>query len=202
MTVLLDDKPLDSAPDRLADALEAARQRLGSGGRVVVEVHLDGKPLTGADLDDPARQPLDGHDLRLYSADAKTLALSILDQVRERLGEARTLQADAADLLRQDRAQDGLRKVGSAIEVWLQVQQAASQSAGLLGVDLDALRFDGKSIPDIVNDLLDQLRELKGMIEAGDTVGLADALLYEWDGSVDRWVGVIDALSAKIESPA
>ncbi|MEM9296103.1 MAG: hypothetical protein AAGA57_09905, partial [Planctomycetota bacterium] len=166
----------------------------------VVEVQLDGQALTGEDLDDPARQSLDGRDLRLSSADATTLALTTLDQVRDRLSEARTLQAEAADLLRQDQAQDGLRKVGSAIEVWLQVQQAASQTAGLCNVDLDSLQHDGKTIPDSIQDLLEQLRELKGMIEAGDTVGLADALLYEWDGSVDRWTGVIDAVANRIQS--
>ncbi|MEM9295250.1 MAG: hypothetical protein AAGA57_05555, partial [Planctomycetota bacterium] len=136
MPVLLDDQPLASSPDKLVDALEAARQQLGPTGRIVVEVQLDGQHLTGEDLDDPARQSLDGRDLRLYSADATTLALTTLDQVRDRLSEARTLQAEAADLLRQDQAQDGLRKVGSAIEVWLQVQQAASQTAGLCNVEI------------------------------------------------------------------
>jgi len=114
--------------------------------------------------------------------------------VRTQRGEARVLQAEAADLLQRDQPGEALNKVSAAIEAWLATQQVVVQSASMLGIDLDQFEVEGRELTDTVNELADQLKELRELIQLGDMIGLADALAYEWPGITDRWDAVLGTL--------
>jgi len=201
MAVYLDDQAAQIDGETLGAVLGAAQADLDARGRIVVEVRVDGESLTGSQLDERWEQAVADHEVKLYTADPASVAIEPLEQVRDRLGEAQTLQADAADLLQQDRGAEAFAKVAEAMSVWQQAQQAVSKSAQLLRLDLDNLTVEGRSVPELTDQTLAQLQELKGLLEGGDPVGLADALAYEWPEVTRRWEVLIGEIIATIESP-
>ena len=194
MSIYLDDDAVDFAGDDLASVLEQAREALAGSGRLVVEVLLDGKVLDPDGLDAEQNTPVADSEWRLYTANPRELAVATLQQVAERLNDARQAQAEAAELLQQDRPADAMKHVTVAIEAWQQTQQAVLYSATLVGIDLDGRAVDGQPVDQIVLLLLDQLKELRELLSAGDTVAMADALAYEWPQTIDRWQVLIGKL--------
>ena len=202
MPIYLDNREVDLAGEALGQVLAAARDHLQPQGRVVVEVELDGQPVGGQDLDARQDEPVGQRELRMTSVDPRRLAVDTLNQVRDRLGEAQGLQETAADLLQQGRQSEALQRVASAIDIWLQTQQAVLHSAVLVGVDLDQIQVQGQDSGHITAQLLERLQELKQNITDGDSVALADALQYEWPAMVGQWDALIVALTGRIEPQA
>ncbi len=197
MAILLDGQPVDAAGPNLGAALEHAQQQLAESGRIVVEVIVDGASLDGDAIEQRLGEALGDAEVQLVSADPAEIAADALVGVRDQLGEARVLQAEAADLLQRDQPADGLQKVTESINAWLNTQQAVLQSATMLGVELDTFSVDGHDLTDSVNELAAHLKELKELITSGDIIGLADALAYEWPDITDRWDALLAALLDK-----
>lgn len=202
MAIYLDDQPVQLEGADLGTVLEAARRRVEPQGRVVVEVRLDGAEVVGDELDRQRAAPVAAADLRLYTAAPRELAAATLEQLGPRLADARAAQSEAAELFQQDRAGEAMRRVGDAIEAWRQTQQAALQSAMLLGIDLERRTFEGQPIQAFTQELLERIRALRDAISAGDTVTLADALAYEWPELTDRWERLIQELLETVRSEA
>ncbi len=165
---------------------------------MLVEVRLNGNVVTGDALDEHAEKSIDNADLRLYSADPIALSLSILNQIEHRLADAEAMQQEAAELLQRGESQAGLIKVGAAVEPWLQTQQAVLQSAALTGVTLDTLEVDGKPLQACITELVTRLKELRDLVNAKDTVALADVLQYEWPETTQRWRSLVGVLKDQI----
>jgi len=202
MAVYLDDQASELGGPTLGAVIDAAKADLDATGRIVVEVRVDGESLTGSQLDARWDDAVANREVKLYTADPASLAIEPLEQVRDRLGDAHTLQADAADLLQQDRGAEAFAKVAEAMSVWQQAQQTVSQSARLLRLDLDNLAVEGRTVPELTDQTLAQLQQLKALLESGDPVGLADALAYEWPELTTRWEAMIGELIATIEGSA
>lgn len=200
MTVFLDDVAVQLDGERLGEVLISAQQRLEPAGRIIVEVKLDGKAVVGDDVADRQEEPLSDRDLRMTSADPRELTLMTLTQVREELDTLRQLQSEAAEQLQQDQPAEALRQFGEALNVWLAVQQAVLHASQVMDIDLDAMIVADQTLADRVEQLRQQLEEVKDMIVHGDTVALADALAYEWPQTVDRWDALISQLIDQIES--
>jgi len=192
-------QPTEGDLSHLGGVLAAAKQHLEPEGRVVVEVALDGKTLDAQDLERQDELTLAGKEVRLYTAEPRTLATETLEQVRAALTHAGDLQEEAADLIQQDEGQQALEKVGEAVQIWLQVQQAVQNAAVLVGVDLDTVEVDGEPMTSFTNELIDRLGALKEAIANQDTVGLADTLGYEWPQIGERWDRLIGELIRRIK---
>ncbi|MEM1211340.1 MAG: hypothetical protein AAGI68_03485 [Planctomycetota bacterium] len=202
MPIRLDDAPLTTDGPRLRDAIAAAVLTLQNQGRMLVEVKIDGDTVPEAQLEDRADDSVEASQVELFSANPTALTTSVLEQCRGRLDDARDLQEDAAELLQRDQVGDGLSKLGDSIEPWLQTQQAVAQSAVIAGIDLNTFDLDGQPLIASIEALLTQLKDLKQLIEAQDTIALADALAYEWPETTDRWDKLLAALIDRIESGA
>lgn len=200
MATYLDDQAVELPGDDLGTVLAAARQRLEGDGRVVIEVAMDGQTLSAEELEHQDQLPVPADsEVRLYTADPAALSVQTLEQVRAGLSHAADLQDQAADLLQQDQTRAAMEKVGQVVEIWLQVQQAVLHAAMLTGVNLDELKVDGVPLSESTQDLIDKLHALKDAINQQDTVGLADALGYEWPEVVDRWDRLVGELIARIQ---
>jgi hypothetical protein len=189
MKIYLDDEPATfSAPD-LAGILTAAQQQLAPAGRSVVEIQIDGQVISGDDINRylDGRSSLGDASIHLYSADPRVLAVEVLQQVQQQLDVARDEQAAAAEAFQQDNTADGIAHVGSAINIWLQVQQAVTYGSAMANVKLDEKSFEGQSVPQHIQNLLDQIRQLRDLLAQRDTLGLADMLAYEWAPTLDLW---------------
>jgi hypothetical protein len=197
MQIYLDDVAVEVEGSLLGELLQGAAAQLSEAGRIVAEVQIDGQGLSPEGLQEASAKTPAG-EVRLISADGSKLALDVLEQVQGRLGETREEMAAAAELLQQDRMTDAMAKVGSAMGVWQQVQQAVSQSATLMRIDLDSIEYEGKSIAEWSNTLLEQFQQLRSGIEAADTVALSDALAYEWPEQIGHWQGILGRLMTRI----
>ena len=191
MSIYLDDESVELPGNDLDAVLKEVRQRLVDSGRIVVEIQRDGQAIASSELDSPQDTPIGHSEWRLYTAEPRELAVATLRQVPQRLSDAQEAQAAAADLLQQDRPADAMTHVAEAVEAWQQAQQAMLYSATLVGIELDGKSVDGEPVSQTVSILLDQLKELRELIAAGDTIGMADALAYEWPRTVERWQALI-----------
>lgn len=199
MAIFLDDKPTELTGSSLVEILASAGESLAANGRVVVEVMVDGKAVTGDALGDYQNTDLSSTEVRLTSADPKALAVSTLNQVREQLPLAGTLHEQAAEQLQADKPTEALQHIAEAIEVWMMTQEAVQGSAGVVGLGLDDVKVDGEPMSAFTDELIQQLNSLKDLIVSKDTVALADALAYEWPAIVQRWDELIETLIAEIE---
>ena len=199
MAIFLDDEAVRLEGSSLADVLQSAQQKLECHRRVIVEVQLDGQALSGDQIEQQQTSDVSAAELRLYSANPAEVAVETLEQVRYRLASVRQTQADAADMLQQDRSAEALQKVAESVEGWMQTQQAISMAASLTGISLEQLNVDGQPVSDITNNLVAALTNMKDLLAAGDTVAMADALAYEWPEYVDTWDRLVERLIDKLE---
>ena len=179
--------------------LEAAREHLQSRGRMIVEVRLDGRTIPAGELDDRRGTSISEVEVRLYSAEPRELAALTLRQARLQLSEASTAQVEAAELLQQDEPSEALARIGLAMGAWQHAQQAVLRGSQLVELNLDELTFDHQPVTKMVSDLLEQFQTLKQLITRDDTLGLADALAYEWPETTDRWDRLMEHLAIRIE---
>ena len=182
----------------MRELLATVSQSLAPSGRVVVEVRVDGEPITGPALDDD--QPTTaGSDIRVYSARPSDLVVGILEEVRAQLSASQQMQQQAAEFLQQDEPAKAMDLVKESINGWLQAQQAVGQSAQLLQLDLQAIVVDELPVIERMNELIASLTELKDIVVANDFVALADALQYEWPDITQRWDAALGAIIKHVE---
>ena len=191
MSIYLDDEPVELPGPDLAAALGQAQDRLGDPGRLIIEVQRDGQALSPAELDAAQDAPVAGSEWRLLTAVPRELAVATLQQVVQRLDDARQSQLAAAELLQQDQIAEAMKRVAEAVEAWQQTQQAVLYSATLVGIELGGRSVDDQPVDQTISLLLDQLKKVRDLLGAGDTVGLADALAYEWPETIDRWQALV-----------
>jgi len=199
MPIFLDDQPVDLPGESLGAALDAAGKRLHASRRLIVEVQFNGELIPGDQLPRQRAQALGDHELRLYSADPRELAVDAIRQARLLLSQASSAQIEAADLLQQDDPAQALERIGLAMGAWQQAQQAVLSGSLLVDLDLDSLTFDDIPVATIVDDLLTQVKQLKQLITDKDTLALADVLAYEWPATTDRWDQLMAHLADTIE---
>lgn len=200
MPIYLDDELVQLQGTDLKSVLSEATHHLADRGRIVVEVQVDGQPLIDDALDERYKTALAESEIRLYSANPQELAVMTLQQVKGKLEDARQAQSQAASHLQEDRLELAMQDVMRTIEVWQQTQQAVLRSAQLLGIDLDSREVAGQSVPDMTSALLEQVTDLRTILETGDTVGLADAMAYEWPATVQKWETLISEMIEWIDS--
>lgn len=194
MPVYLDDETVRLDGKNLGGILTAAQRRIDSSGRVIVEVQLDGRSLVGDELVTKQQESIADGELRLYTADPKILSIGVLEQARLALDQARQCQENAAERFQQDQPVEAMEQITLALDIWQQTQQAVLQSAQLFGLPLDDVRFDAQPLSSMTDALIEQLKVLRNLLIANDSVALADALGYEWPDTIDRWQTMIGQL--------
>ncbi|MBI1335928.1 MAG: hypothetical protein GC164_03085 [Phycisphaera sp.] len=202
MTIHVDDKALSPQPKKdqtLGQVIETVGKGLSRSGRIIVEVRRGEESLTGKGLETQMSAPTGDEDIHLVSAPRDELISQTLDMVRSRLTDANNLQADAARLLQQDQLQQAMQAISSVLEAWTQVQQAVLQSVHLASLPLEHIEADGEKLEELANALIDQLKQVRDLLKAGDTVALADALQYEWPTMTQRWDRMIGAIITTVQ---
>lgn len=204
MKAFLDRAALPLPAHTVAAAISAGRQHAAAAGRVIIEVKLDGRPLSDEELDSPSDLPLPDSTLELFTADAAALVRSSFADVADHLGQARQDQADAARCLHAGEIQESLGKLQSALTCWEALQQVIRQGPALLRVPLEAIVLpDGAgrqlSILDRVNALAGDLAAIRSALETRDWSALADALDGDLDTAASVWQGLLLAMSERLK---
>jgi len=198
MEIFIDGEPVALTCDDLEAALEAANGHLSPTGRIIVEVEADGRTLTGEELEKQRSTGGVPNRLNLQSADPRELVIEALEQVREGLVEAQRHQIEAAKSLQRDDAVQAMDKIRVAVDRWQDLQRVVVQTGSLVRKDIGAIRVANGSVEDAVVALADRLKDLSSLLATGDTVGLADELMYVWPGICEQWERTLEAIITEV----
>ncbi|WP_432800148.1 hypothetical protein [Poriferisphaera sp. WC338] len=199
MNVIIDDVPVALSGSTLSEVVESAREHLADDGRIVVEVEWDAQVLQGDDLAATMSKSVDGHSVRLITANPANLAVLVLGQVRGQLAEIKQWQEQAAENLQQDQPAPALERIGECISGWLAIQEAVGKISGLVNMNLDDVKTGNGTAIEHIAGLAEQLKTLKQLLEDRDVITLADVMAYEWPGVADDWDGLAKAMVDRIE---
>jgi hypothetical protein len=200
MKLFLDGRELTPDSPDLAGAVAAACRAAEMTGRIVVEAELDGEPLAGEMLADPASAGRTGAEVRLTSADPRSLVLTTLLDVADALEGAREGQREAAEKIQSGQLDAAMERLGQALGVWEQARQVVVHGCDLLGISPHTAvkaagdRAAGVTIAQQADILAGHLGEVKRCVEVRDWTGLADALLYDMDVQSQRWREMLTGL--------
>jgi hypothetical protein len=200
MPVLIDDLPVDIDTGPLGDVLLAAQQRIEPQGRIIVEVLLDGEPLIGDALVERQDEHLGDSILSLLTADPRELVIDTLGEIHRQLQAAGEYQTEAAGCLQRDDEQAALERIGEAMTIWQQTERAVRESAQIMEVSLDDLKIGGQTFSQLTAGLIAQLESLRDLLQARDTVAVADTLQYEWPETTMRWQQAVEKLVERIRA--
>jgi len=199
MKVYLDDAEIAVEDGTLSSALAAGTSRSERDGRIIVEVWSDGSPTPAEHLSKPPGDEPYAEEIRLVSAEPRSLVQTVLLDVAEALSTARQMQQKSADLLQTGETGPALTELGQAINTWQTVRQAVEEGCALLHISLDPVAGEAEIFdPTIITDLAELLTSVKGALTQEDWPLLSDLLAYDMDEHIDRWRTELGRLSDSI----
>lgn len=203
MEVLLDGRPLDSAPTP-AHALAQACSQAEASGRVVVEASLDGVGVDPEALV-AGESGLCGGRLEFVSAVPRDLAGWALDSAATALDEIKPRHRSIADAVRDGNFEAAMAELSGVLTTWNQAKAALERSAQILGFQPDAPGGAGSaawaSISPALASLAGRLAEIKRALTARDWAGLADVFEYDMDQQADEFAGALRGFARSATKP-
>ena len=201
MKVILDDRFLTQEPTTLAQAIDMAVDAASASGRVVVDILADGRAVSTDELDDAKAMAYACDEVRLTSAEPRSFVRVTLLEASEALGEAKSAQSDAADLIEAGSVSDAYASINTSLTLWQAARQALDQGAQLLGLDLTTLPLvDPEQLPKAVAALTAALEEVRRCVASEDWAALGDVLRYDLDELVETWQSLLERVAAHIAS--
>lgn len=204
MRTLLDDSVLEPAPAGIAAALETARERAESAGRIIVDVFADNEPIDGALLDDPPAGDAGIAELRLVSADTKSFLSVTLADAAEHLGFAKERQDAASASIDAGDLPTATQAMQEVMAAWQTISQVAAHAAALLRLELAGVEFshDGARVTgrECISLLQEHLTEVKRAHGQQDLSALSDAVGGDLAEDAERWGALLGELSRRVEA--
>jgi hypothetical protein len=167
---------------------------------MVVGVALDGQTCTEAELSERLELPLQGvGQVDLETGNPKELGAQALRAIAEQVRKVGGQQEAIADKLNEGETSEAIGEIAEFVKAWQFVHQGIVQICQLTETDLTAMDFEGQPVSAYVDELLDRLVEIKGSLEAQDTVLLADLVRYETPGLCATWNDLLENLAQQLE---
>ncbi|MCK4874077.1 MAG: hypothetical protein KAS72_15245 [Phycisphaerales bacterium] len=196
MKLYLNDEPITQAVASVAEAIDVGGEQAREAGDVIVDVLVDGRPLTDDELDrvcdHGAEIPAD--EVRLISANPTELMRSTLTEAMETLTEATEAMRVVGELIQAGKGGEAMPALSEPLESWGAVHQAAVHCGMMMGVDFATLEIAGEPAEAIVSGLADRLRQIRNAMAEQDEVALADELTYETADTAARWHDLLTAM--------
>lgn len=186
MKVFLDGEELAIEQLTLKGALSAGLCVCEERGRIIVEVWADDALAPEADLAEPPETSPYAEEIRLISAEPRSLVRTVLLDVSEALSFTRQTQRQAADHLQVGENVAALNEIGDALRTWETVRRAVEEGCALLKAPGD-LSQESLLNAALICDLVEKLTALKEALTNEDWPLLADLLAYDLDEHIERW---------------
>ena len=199
MSVTIDHEPL-AAEKMGLKTVGHVLAHVQKGNRLVTSLLIDGEEPDLNRIGTVRQALLMGHTLFIETTDPAQMALDVLSEVEDRLGETDRLRLDAADFLQQGQPGRAMEKLSGCFSAWQTAQESVLKVSQLLKIDLESLRVSGRPLARLVDDFSAQLRQIKSALENRDFVTLGDILTYEATDTSNRWRDALAALRDHIES--
>jgi len=204
MQVLLDGKPVAVARPTIAEALRAAVAQAHSQGRIIIEATADGVTLSDEQLANPSDTPGTIVELKLASADPRSLVrVTLLDAV-DALDGVQKDQGRASELVQSGQLGPALESLQAILLTWQAVRDVIDRSAAVLSLDLDHVDLRGidpaAGFGPATTALLTHLGAVKSALSGQDWSALSDAIGYDLDGDVRVWQALLRALAEHVQT--
>ncbi len=175
---------------------------LQKANRLVVQVLIDGQEPEPGELSVFRRTELNGHSVFIETADPRTLALQVLDEVTAQIEEAGPLKDEAAELLQQNQMGKAMEKLGGCLRSWQNARDSIAKTAELLRFDPGSICVEGVALEAILAGFAEKLRAIKGALEQRDYVLLSDILMYETADMQRHWAAAVEAMRGLVKNGA
>lgn len=175
------DFALQGEPKDVLSAVAAVSDFLRSQGRAVLSIHVDGAEISADKLVETLEdKPLaDVAALEIQSADVGTLAIDMMDGLREAVAELPKACHQLAEVFHGDKPEEGFEPFHHLADIWVSVKQREALIIGATAMDESKLVIGGKKTADHHEELNRFLDECASAIEKNDCVTLGDLLEYE-----------------------
>lgn len=191
MRVLLDGAEIPAHGSTLADALDAGRRYAEHAGRLIVEVSLDGRVLTGAALSDAEVAPVGAGSVHMVSAVPGELVSVSMLQAADALAGVHADHDRIADRIHAGDAQDAMNALAQTLVAWQTASDVFSRGCGLLGWAPDQLDHPAPGEPALSERLAALLADIQRGLNDQDLVAVADTIGNELGPLVESWVGLL-----------
>lgn len=199
MLVTLDGQRLAgdfSAEATLAALVGDVRTRF-LGERLLVGVAVNGVALTDTTLETRLSATVSRDDqIDLESGERCEVVQAALRDAAREIGEAAEDHRALADAINGGRTVEAFESLRELVAVWQGCQRAVVEGGALLGRDLTACEYAGRVVREFIRELAEKLRALRDVLDARDTVSLADLAYYELPPLCETWQGLLQALAA------
>lgn len=206
MRVTLDEKAITPAKPTLAEALRSAIEAAQAQGRIIIEVHADGAPLSDELLAAPEAHQGSIGELRLVSAEPRTLVRVTLLDAADVMEQTLKDQRAVADLLQTGEADQALARLGGIFATWQAVCDVVSKSSSLLGGQWEQLAVEAqeggkpKVLEAHLRALREDLRRIRQNVEDRDWSALADTLTEEFGHQAGQWRHILTQLAKQVQA--
>ena len=188
ISVTVDHEPLATEPLGLRTVGQVLSHLQRSNGRLVVNLLIDGEEPDLDRLGEVKRSALEGHTLYIETAEPRVMAMEVLDEVEQQLGEAERLKTEAVELLQRNGVVKAMEKLSGCFSTWQHAQESVLKTAQLLRIDLAKITVGGvQSLRDLLGEFTEQLKQIRNALENRDFVTLGDILAYETAQTSSQW---------------
>lgn len=205
MRLLLDNQEITIDRPTLAAAIAAGVAQAESQGRIIVEAMLDGTQLDDESLGNPSDETLDSGEVRLVSAEPRSLVRVTLLDAADALDEASRSQNLCAEAIQTGQVKDALKQLSDALGIWDTIRNVVVKSAKLLDIELDRIKDpgaedeQGATINELTTVLSKHLQEVKRCLAVQDWAALADVLAYDLADQVEPWKRLLQMMADTIQ---
>lgn len=204
MRVLLDGNEIPTTEPTLASAIDAGRAAAETAGRAIIEVVVNGEPVTGGGLDEPSTDAIEGAEVRLTSTDPVSLVKTTLLDAADALESTRPQHTEIAEGLQAGQAGGALEQLASTLQIWQAAQDVLTRGWMLLGRDAASLTPPTESGADSVEQMVErlavELREIKRALGDQDLAAVADVVGYELEPMAEHWVSLLRDAAGRADS--
>ena len=186
MSVTVDHEPL--ATEKMG--LQTVGQVLAllqRDNRLVTSLLIDGREPDLARMGSVRQAPLTGHTVYIETAEPREMALEVLDEIEQQLGETNGLRTEAVELLQRNQASKAMEKLSRCFGIWHAAHESVLKIAQLLRLDLERVKVSGRPLLYLLQNFTAQLRDIKVALENRDFVTLGDILTYEATETSAQW---------------
>lgn len=203
MTITLDGQRMKRVPPAartLQAVLDDVRTGPDMAGRLIVAVRWNGQPLGDDELGTRLESTIEAADqVDLETCDASELVAQAFRGLAEEFVTRAAELPAVADRLTTGGMPEAMVGVSTFVQLWQTTQRVLTQCGSLLGEDVARWAIDGREVQDWLRELVERLSEVRGALENGDAVALADLLRYEFPTVLEDWRRLLGELAMRVE---
>ena len=208
MNIYVNSEPVEMEHDTdetLASVLSLVQENFFEPGHIVTGIVVDGEVLLPEKLAEIKELPVSEFtEVNMVVRPANKFAAEGLITVSSHLEQSIALRSEVVEFLQQGKMQPAMEKLNEYAQFWAGLQSTLASACRIVGVDIETLEvFDDKGnsepIMDSIQNLSDQLGEVKAALEAGDLVLLGDILEYEFGDLTENWCALLVKLAAQFD---